>query len=388
MDRSPELKDRLKRTLLGVVWAAAAIVLVVDVVWLALSNRMRTETRAPVLEAERPVERGTSASGPLSGPATVPPRAEQATGPPAAAAKPEARRDDVRGSGRIAYRLGTTLYVANEDGSQPSPVARVAEGPYALSPDGLTLAVVADGRLTLLDTGSGAAVDVGPAIEEQPVWMPDSHTVLFVRRAGHAEEVRRVGRDGTGGTAVHAGSGVSVSPNGRVIVVRGGSVSTQTDDHVWVSTGGSRFRRVRVTGGFVTAIAAGDRRIYVGVADAEGRAWIEVMAPDGSSARRLSEGPLDDERADWGQLCLSPDGRHLGAVAVGDDGYSRISIIRLADGAVVRVLTRRDAYPRCWSASGDHLYYIEGNAYQGEPTALYRVAPDGAGRRLIATGAR
>lgn len=380
-----EGSSRTKRVLLTAFWAAVAIVFVADVAWLLI-----TANSGPDEPKQTEIEPAQETTAPAM-PSVITSGSATATAAPGSTTTPvgDATADSPRTvrAPRIAYRLGTTLYVANEDGSQPSPVARIAEGPYALSPDGLTMAVVTEGRLKLLDTASGATIDVRDAIDVTPVWMPNSRAVLFVRRDGHIDEVRRVKRDGSGDTAVRQGSGVSVSPNGRVVVVRA-SGAVLADDYVWVSVSGSAFRRVKLADGFVTAIAAADKRLYVGMADASGAAWIVAVAPDGSGATRFAQGPAEDERADWGELCLSPDGKNLGAVALGDDEYSRISIFTLPNGDETRLNLRRDAYARCWSSAGDYLYFVEGNAYQGEPTVLYRIAPDGTGRRVVATGAR
>lgn len=386
MDPRTDRAGRTKRALIAAVWVVAAIVLVLDIAWLVFSARIRSAQRTP--EPKEPPQAATSAPLPAPARPTLPesPTVDSPAAGVTATPVPPEPGDRVPATGnRIVYRLGATLYVADGDGSRPTPVARVADGPYALSPDGRTVAVVADQRLLLIDVATGARIDVGLAVQSAPVWLPDSSAVLYVRRGSAGDQVRRVQRSGQGDALLTAGFAPSVSPNGRAIAVLNGDSDRPK---VLVSTGGRPFKQVTFVGGAVTALAVGDDRLYVGLVGEDGMARLLETALDGSRARRLAGEPAGEAEAVWGALCLAPDGRHLGAVAVGDDQYSRISVIRLADGAVVRVPTRRDAYPRCWSASGDHLYYVEGNAYQGEPTVLYRVSPDGTGRRQIATGAR
>ncbi len=53
----------------------------------------------------------------------------------------------------------------------------------------------------------------------------------------------------------------------------------------------------------------------------------------------------------------------------------------------MKLWVRRDNYFLQWSADSAWLYLIEGNAFQGESTSLYRVGRDGQGRRLLVQGA-
>lgn len=310
----------------------------------------------------------------------------------AATSKPDAAPD----AERIAFRVGATVYTAALDGSGPVPAARVGEGPYALSPDGRTLAVVSNGRLTLVDIASGDSVDAdeawssGALMGECPVWMPDGRSLLFVRRArGDAEghEVRRVRRDGTGARTVAPGRSPSVSPDGRVIAVVG-PAGASPDGAVLVAKGDGGFKRIEVPGGLVTAVAAADDRVFAGVLSDDGSPAIVSVRLDGSGVVRVAGAPAAAPRTVWGVLRLSPDGSLLAASATGDDQVSRTSIVPVGGGSARPVDLRRDTYPKSWSPSGAFLFYIQGNAYQGEETALFRVARDGTGRRVLITGAQ
>lgn len=316
--------------------------------------------------------------------------------PPTPSAQATSKPDAVSNAERIAFRVGATIYTAAPDGSGSVPAARVGEGPYALSPDGRTLAVVSGGRLALVDIASGDSVDGGEAwssealIGECPVWMPDARSLLCVRRArGDAEghEVRRVRRDGTGARTVTAGKSPSVSPDGRVIAVIG-PAGANLEGAVLVARGNGGFKRIDVPGGVVTAVAAADDRVFAGVLSDNGSPAIVSVSLDGSRAVRVAGAPVAAPRTVWGVLRLSPDGSLLAASATGDDQVSRTSIIPAGGGPATPVDLRRDTYPKSWSPSGAFLYYVQGNAYQGEETALFRVARDGTGRRVLVTGAQ
>lgn len=383
MDEQRDSRLHVKRVVWGTLAAVAAIVVLADIAWLVWVGEKPSSP--PPQTAIDPAEETTAPPMPsiLPTESSAPTTSVDSTTPPAA--EPPPATSPFTRAARIAFRLGATVYVANEDGSSPTPVAAVAEGPFALSPDGLTLAVIADGRLKLFDTSTGAAVDAAAATDMHPVWMPDSSEVIYARKTGHGQmrDIRRIRRDGTGDGSLRAGFAVSVSPNGRVIAVL---PVEDTKGQVYVSVDGGRFKRFSVGTGSPTAVAAGDARVYVAVNGTNG-AWIGSVGLDGGGRSKLVGAPAGDVPAIWGSMCLSPAGTHLGVAAEGDDEYSRVGIIPLPRGTSTQVGLRRDSYLRCWSTDGRYLLYVEGNAYQGEPTILYRVEADGSDRRVVATGA-
>jgi hypothetical protein len=103
----------------------------------------------------------------------------------------------------------------------------------------------------------------------------------------------------------------------------------------------------------------------------------QVVAPESSSAKA----------ATFGTLMLSPDATRLLYTAESDDGFSRMWIGPAAGGKALSLSPRRDAYPMQWTADGGGILFIEGNAFQGEETALWRVRPDGTRRVMIVSGA-
>lgn len=389
IDREPGRSARQVLIAGGVFLALAAVLLAALLGLRACGAKAGPPSESPrtVTPAERtepqtlPPIPGTIATGSL---------------PPTASAEATSKPDVGSDAERIAFRVGTTVYTADPDGSGPVPAARVGEGAYALSPDGRTLAVVSGGRLALVDVASGDSVDAGEAwssgalMGECPVWMPDAKSLLCVRRPkGDAEghEVRRVRRDGTGARTLTPGRSPSVSPDGSVIAVIG-STPASPDSAVLVSRDGGRFQRIDVGAEVVTAVAAADDRVYAGVLQDDGSPAIVSALLDGSGTVLVSGAPVAVPRTVWGVLRLSPDGTLLAACATGDDQVSRTSIISARSGSAVPVDTRRDTYPKGWSRSGAFLYYVQGNAYQGEETALFRVARDGTGRRVLVTGAK
>lgn len=295
---------------------------------------------------------------------------------------------------KIAYLLDGVVYVAEEDGTDPVKVGRSNGGPYALSPDGRTVALVSDMRLVLIDVATAVRTDVCAAIEEAQVWSPDSARVMFVRRDekdSARTSVWSVERRGTGLRKLHRGRDVAVSPDGRTIVLLDFATVQAAQGvaaQLFVSRDGSAFSPLSIAAGFVSAVAVGNERVYFGVLGPQGEASIESAAFDGSAVLPVLGAPSAAARATWGALQLSPDGSHLAAVATGDDGYSRVSILRLGGTSEVKPDSRRDAYTRSWSADGKYLYYVQGNLFQGQPTTLYRIERDGTGRKALVVGGR
>lgn len=286
---------------------------------------------------------------------------------------------------KVAFRLGDTVYVAGEDGSKPAKVLRAPEGPFSLSPDARTLAVVDGGALKLVDVASGRATSAGSAEAAAPVWTPDSSTVLFVRLgASTSMEIWRVGRTGEAAEKLTDGSAVSVSPDGRVIAARR-EASGSAMGAVLVSRAGGPFTPVAVAGQ-PTAVGAANDRLYVGVVNETGAASLLGLGVDGRGPRSLAGAPSGSVPAVWGAITVAPDGRHIAAVAVGDDGYSRVSVMD-PNGRETRLSRRHDGYPRGWTADGGALLLIEGNAFQGESTTLVRMRIDGTNRQALVTGA-
>jgi Tol biopolymer transport system component len=276
----------------------------------------------------------------------------------------------------VAYRSGGKLFVASEDGSAPKQVTSSATGFFALSPDGVTIALadVEAGKLVLVDVASGRVKAVGSALQETPSWSPDSAWVVY---AAPGPQVTRVARDGTGRLALFTGdSPVALSD-------ASGVAGIAADGSVVISSGGST--RTLRTAAPASALGAGPGRLLYAV-DAVGpdaKAVLRAVAIDGSSDILLRTAS-SARRVAVRDILVSPNGACVAFAERGDDGYSRLWCA-VADGSLARELSlRRDAYPLRWSADSRRLFYIDGNAFQGEQTSLMSVLADGLGRtRLV-----
>jgi len=282
----------------------------------------------------------------------------------------------------VAYRRGGKLWVVREDGRQPREVANSAEGPYALSPNGSTLAWVEtkDAALYVLPLAGGAAVKVGPAQPVMPAWTPDSSAVVYVAGTASAGEVWQASAAGAGakkladGDRAATGAGgvvaaIAVEKTPRVTVIRSGSAKS------FDGPAGAR------------DVAVGTDVLYFVAEGANGGCEIWTTSFSGAGARKVASSTGDDKPADCGSLMLSPDGSRLVYAEVGDDGYSRMFAIATSGGTPTLLSPRRDGYPLRWTSDGGSVLFIEGNRLQGEVTGLLRVRSDGAGRILVARDA-
>ena len=223
---------------------------------------------------------------------------------------------------------------------------------------------------------TGLSRTLGRARPDRPVWAPDSASVVF--SSPDAAHDQRVRRDGTGSTALGVGSAPALSPDGNVLV--GSRRTTRSLSRSWFCP------PILHAPGAAMDVAVSNARIFVATEpSAEGStpAGVWSLALDGTDARRLVGPPADPAAYAYASLCRSPGGARISFAAVGDDGYSRVMVMR-ADGTGLRTVSiRRDGYPLCWSSDGSRLYFIEGNAFQGQRTDLLSCAPDGTGVRLV-----
>lgn len=374
------------RWLIPALGLVAVAVITVAVVWMLLGSGAGEGAVPP-----KPLEPAQETTAtPAEESSTTSPSPSQPAAPASSPAEPT-RPAGVRAK-RIAYRLEGVLEVADEDGSNAKAVTKSSQGPFALSPDGTTLAHVTGGQLVLTDVATGAGVEVGPAVGDDaavgecPVWSPDSARVYYTRVGanGVTFEVWQAGRSGRDTSFVVAGGCPTVSPDGGTVAVIGSAVIGRGGPvDLLVSRSGGAYRRVPVRDGQPIAVAAGNDRLYVAVLSSDGASKIIAMRPDGTQSSMLVGPPVDAPRASWAALRVSPDDTRIAAAAVGDDRFSRLSVVDAASGSLGVVGTRRDAYARFWGTDGAYLFYIEGNSYQGERTVLMRVERDGTGRRAV-----
>lgn len=293
----------------------------------------------------------------------------------------------------VAYRKDGGVWVATESGEDPKRVFASTQGPYALSPDARTLAVVdgASQTLSLIDVAGGSAVMVGKAVPDRPSWAADSSFVVYTSQppGSHDTEVDRVNRDGSGRVSLGAGYGGRVAPDGSVVAISASRTADGTPLEV-ISGGQATLIGEKLSpnaiapmvGRIVFADAGG-----VIVSGAARQPSIRSIYPDGSGMRTLVPRPSVGEGVFFGDLMPSPDGVWIVYAETGDDGYSRLFAMKASGGAAHPLSLRRDAYIMGWSADSTEIVFVEGNAAQEEPTKLMAMRPDGSGRRTIIDGA-
>lgn len=381
VSHNPEEASR-RRLVLGALAFAGALLVGGAIVALAVSSA-RSHSAAEEPKRFTPAQETTAA--PL--PAVASSAPEAVSGPASPSAGATVTTPSGTRAPRIAFRLGATLYIAAEDGSGPVPVAKAAEGPFALSADGSTLAYISGGTLRLVDIASAKAIEAGPAIEARPAWSADSKSVYAVRTAGTGSEVFRVSARGGKVTRIASGGSVAVARDGDVVAIGPeDSASGNAAKQVLVVRKGRSPVAVPAPGA-VTGVGVSSTRIFVGTIDDSGSVSTWSMGIDGSAREALAVPAASDKPAPVQVLMVSPDGRWLVSSATGDDGYSRTITQRLGGTQSAPISLRRDTYPESFSADGKWLYFIEGNAWQGEQTALKRCRLDGMGRVLVVSGA-
>ena len=144
---------------------------------------------------------------------------------------------------------------------------------------------------------------------------------------------------------------------------------------------------MKAGGGIPTAVGAAGGRVLVALGDEQRGSGIISMKPDGSDLRQIVGIVPGEMPAIWSAIAPSPDGKTLAVQASGDDGYARVYLVPLAGGERVDLTRRRDAEMHGWAAAGNRVFLIEGNALQGQSTALVSVARDGSKRQPVVTGA-
>ncbi len=324
---------------------------------------------------------------PGSGVATTPPTTD-ATG--SVTATGAARADDASATAsatgstaaatcQIAYSA-RVIRVASLTGREVT-LAKSSEGVFRfVRPDSRTLAYVdAARRARARRCRVRTPVTVGPAALDRPVWPTGSGWCAYTG-AGTQAGVRRVSRDGSGASTLFAGESPTVSRDGSVIA--GIRISADGSTSLVILRSG-RATTVPVTG-FALDIAVTPSRVFYAVA-ADDLADAEIRSADlsGGGTIVLRSGTQAGARSSFQELCVSPDGLRLAFAEAGDDGYSRLFAMNVGDGsAFVPLSVRRDDYPLCWGCDG-RLYFIEGNAWQGEATSLMAVGPDGTGRTTV-----
>ena len=309
----------------------------------------------------------------------------------------------------VAFRSGKSISVSAEDGSAPVPVAQSASGPYALSPDGRTVAFVQNHALYLADVQTHDVISAGDAdIGLVPQWQPDSSHVVFrrwVKASGDSFDIWSVKRSGTGAKRLLPGEKAVWSPSGEVLAIlnsvasdvvagnsggggSGGSSSPAGVASVSVAVNGGVFRAIPIQTATPTAVGSNGKRVFVGTTGGADGARVLSMALDGSDQRQIAAAVPGKRLAFWSAISASPDGGLLALQANGDDGYARSFLIPAEGGKLAELSRLSDTVVQGFNAAGDRLFIVEGNAFQGEPTSLASVERDGSGRQTVVAGAQ
>jgi Tol biopolymer transport system component len=260
---------------------------------------------------------------------------------------------------------GGRLVLVDLDGSRTADLTPIETEPHidshpALSPDGRIVVFASTRERPLSETSlwqieatPGAVplrVSQGPAVDRDPVWLPDGHGVIFARNAGTSFDLFRLPfRDGAFQSPVKLTSDAtdelspSPAPDGRALVYmaldrESGQSSLRILD---LATGQSR--RLTPGPGDVTPAWSPDGKSIAYAAPAKGRDDLDlfVVSPkDGSIAALCDESYADQTGPAW-----SGDGRFVFATSLyraAADGTPILSSIvvldRLARPPLFRVL--------------------------------------------------
>lgn len=281
----------------------------------------------------------------------------------------------------IAYRKDGWIWVARENGEMQTKIIQQSSGAFSLSPDGKTLASI-DGSgllLTLTDTATRTSKKAGRAQADKPSWAPDSSWLVYVEKASAEFRIRKVLRDGTGQKDLAEGRKPKVARDGSLIAYLKGAASQQAGTLYTLKEG----KTPKQIAAKVTDFAFGpDRLFYAQNELGQGGAGIRSVKLDGSGRSDVKGAPSKTNTV-YSRLMLSSDGSWLAFTESGDDGASRMFTIR-KDGTKLKPTSERwDEYPVCWSVNGSTVFFIRGNAEQGEKTQLRKIQADGSLLELV-----
>jgi len=374
----------LKRVGIGVAILAAALMVgaAVALIGPRLAGNDGEAPSVPVTEAPRPAPGASTASPEPTSTTTSTPDASPSA-PPTSPGVPVVRAP------LVAVRRDGAVWTCDEAGGGLRRIVASPDGPFALSPDGRTLALVdaASRTLSLVSIESGAVRVVGTALLETPSWSADSTFLVYTAQAagGHDAVVKRVAADGSSRSSVGGGAMPRIAPDGRIAAVS----TARSSEGVPVVVFGDAGEHLVGKRVVANAVFLGASLIAYCDAGAPGTGStarhpsIGVVRFDGTGQKTLVKRPAAGGSAFFGDVMIAPDGRRLVYVESGDDGYSRIFTIAVGGGTVTQLSTRRDGYLAGFSADGSELLYIDGNAVQGEDTRLMAVHLDGTGRRIV-----
>lgn len=294
---------------------------------------------------------------------------------------------------KIAFRLGMSVFVANEDGSGARAVAQSADvSAYSVSPDGSTVALVSPlGILSVQDLSSGAQLFQSESQKSAPTWSPNSKQLGFTAGLEPAVQAVVVNRDGTGRTQWVGYSAPQFSPDGSRIAAVAEGADKGTLAVISLPSG-----KPRLLDGTKPQLAfawAGAQSVAFlsptssSATSGTGSYSLSVVGTDGSSAKRYGSWAYDP-LATPSELVVSAGHNWAEFAESGDDGYARTWVMPLRAGAArTAVSRRRSTYAYGFSGNGRFLFYFEGNSFQGESSELMRLRLGGAERVPVVSGA-
>ena len=285
----------------------------------------------------------------------------------------------------------------------------------AWSPDGSKLAFArstSDGAsfgLWVMDAdGSNQRSLTEVASAQSPAWSPDGRQIAFtgLRPGTDHDTLSVMDADGTGTRDVRGLPVEALSPSWQPVLeeptptpplpgtkANGVIVFQSQDGAVYeIESDGSGLRELFPASRGITQIAwspDGTRMTWAGAVD--GRYGIYVSAPDGSDARRLTDGAND------GWPAWSPDGTRIAFSSSSDPDASRCSrdaewnlicrtdlYVMRADGSELTRITSDPApeYDPEWSPDGIRIAYTKSNL---SGTAIWIANADGSDPRQVST---
>jgi TolB protein len=249
---------------------------------------------------------------------------------------------------RLAYVAGPRgakeIALADYDGFNPRPVTK--NGSINLSPvwspDGRSIALTSyrNGYPDLFrafpyERRPDQVLAAFPGINSSPAWSPDGRSVaMTLSRDGNPEVyVLTIATGNYRRLTRHAGIDTEPtwSPDGRLMAF----VSDRTGTpHIYVmDTEGANVRQL-TTGGYQTQPRWSPKGDVIVFTTRAGTHDLWAIRPDGSSPRRLTSGPGDNQGATW-----APNGRHLAFQSNRQGGAWQIFAM-LADGTEQVAITR------------------------------------------------
>jgi hypothetical protein len=369
----PDGRRRSSTTLIIVGAAAAAVLVVALVVWaVAASSPPTRTTPAANGNGSNTVTESFVVTGPSGADTSTVVTELPSSGPPTeTTAAPAAVR--------LAFRVGEDLWVADETGGHSRKLLAGRVGPFSLSPDGKTIALV-DARarqLALVDVGSSRITTVTSAEPVAPVWAPSSSWLAYVTKTAAGSQVHRCSNTGDGDVLLGGGDRPAIAPDDKTYAF------VSQVGRLTVAAGGRSPRALSVSGRVDEIALTADRVVYALGGQQRSDLSIHSAHFDGTDDRLLVGPPAEANAGRYARLLPSPTGMLLAYTAVGDDGFSSLKTIRLDGSGAASLSRRRSDYPVRWSADASRLFFIEGNAEQGQETSLMSARPDGTQRTTV-----